>query len=295
MLARLRRQGPSYQAVDMSLDGDGDGGDGGQGVGEYAGGSATHVNGREEAEEEKEQEYTTFQSREMDYLKSVVYGGIDGITTTFATVTICAGAGLDSAVLIAFGVAQLFAHGLALGMGDMISAQAQLEYEKAQRKQQQWDLKHNLKFKLEDMIHAYVAKGVSIPDATSVMCTLAKYEDAFLELVLSEELGIPPEEADQSPVAAGGVTILSFIAFGCIPVLIYAITMPAVAQLWTSMILTLATLFGLGAIKGHMIDVGQRWWHTGLIVSANASVAAAVGFAVGFAMRRFLETHIHEA
>lgn len=50
-----------------------------------------------------------------EYLKSIVYGGLDGIITTFATVTSTAGAELSAAVIVILGISHLFADGLSMG------------------------------------------------------------------------------------------------------------------------------------------------------------------------------------
>ncbi len=48
------------------------------------------------------------------HLKSIIYGGLDGIITTFATVTSVAGADLSVLVIIVLGIAHLFADGLSM-------------------------------------------------------------------------------------------------------------------------------------------------------------------------------------
>jgi hypothetical protein len=53
-----------------------------------------------------------------EYIKSIVYGGLDGIITTFATVTSVAGADFTAAVVVVLGISHLFADGLSMGLGD---------------------------------------------------------------------------------------------------------------------------------------------------------------------------------
>lgn len=52
-----------------------------------------------------------------DYIKQIIYGGIDGIITSFATVTSVAGADLSNGVILVLGISHLFADGIAMGMG----------------------------------------------------------------------------------------------------------------------------------------------------------------------------------
>lgn len=50
-----------------------------------------------------------------DYIKSIVFGGVDGIITTFAIVAGTTGAGLSTGVVIVLGVSNLIADGISMG------------------------------------------------------------------------------------------------------------------------------------------------------------------------------------
>ncbi|MBT8221266.1 MAG: VIT1/CCC1 transporter family protein [Bacteroidia bacterium] len=58
------------------------------------------------------------------YLAEFVYGSIDGSVTTFAVVSGSVGAGLDSAVIIILGFANLLADGFAMSVGAYLSAKS---------------------------------------------------------------------------------------------------------------------------------------------------------------------------
>ena len=58
------------------------------------------------------------------YLGEFVYGSIDGSVTTFAVVSGSVGAGLDSAVIIILGLANLLADGFAMSVGAYLSAKS---------------------------------------------------------------------------------------------------------------------------------------------------------------------------
>ncbi len=72
------------------------------------------------------------------YIKSAVYGGLDGIITTFATVTSVAGSGLPHAVILILGLAHLVADGLSMGVGDMLSSQAEIDLVNHERSRETW-------------------------------------------------------------------------------------------------------------------------------------------------------------
>lgn len=60
-----------------------------------------------------------------DYLGEFVYGGIDGIVTTFAVVAATVGAGLESAVVIILGIANLVADGFSMGVSAYLAEKSE--------------------------------------------------------------------------------------------------------------------------------------------------------------------------
>lgn len=79
-----------------------------------------------------------------EYIKSIVYGGLDGIITTFATVTSVAGAEFSAAVVVVLGISHLFADGLSMGLGDYMSSQAEIDYTASEREREQWEMDQNM-------------------------------------------------------------------------------------------------------------------------------------------------------
>lgn len=59
------------------------------------------------------------------YLSQLVYGGIDGIVTTFAVVAASVGAGLSSSVVIILGLANLIADGISMGISAYLSEKSE--------------------------------------------------------------------------------------------------------------------------------------------------------------------------
>jgi len=72
------------------------------------------------------------QSFSQKHIKSIVYGGLDGIITTFAVVSGVIGAQLNPSIILILGFANLIADGISMGVGDYLSSKA--EQEKRHRK-----------------------------------------------------------------------------------------------------------------------------------------------------------------
>ena len=56
------------------------------------------------------------------YVKNIIYGGLDGIITTFSIIAASVGASLEMKYIVALSVANLIADALSMGLGDAISS-----------------------------------------------------------------------------------------------------------------------------------------------------------------------------
>mmetsp|Transcript_31347 Transcript_31347/g.76469 ORF Transcript_31347/g.76469 Transcript_31347/m.76469 type:complete len:294 (+) Transcript_31347:167-1048(+) len=225
-----------------------------------------------------------------EFIKSAVFGGLDGIITTFATVTTVAGARLSSKVVLILGIAHLFADGISMGLGDYTSTKAEQELVRKEREREEWECDSNLDLEVEEMVEIFQGKGLSRPDAEIIMKTLAKYRKPFVDLMMIEELGMNPNDDDDA-FMGGFITFVSFVVFGAVPLLPYVVALlPGVdmtsdTQLNLSLVLTAVTMFVLGTIKGKY--VADEWLHAGfhgVQMTALGCLAAFLGWAIGFAL-----------
>jgi hypothetical protein len=67
-------------------------------------------------------------NRGGDVIKSVVFGGLDGILTTFAIVSGATGGGMSTAVILILGFSNKIGDALSMGLGDALSTKAEHEY-----------------------------------------------------------------------------------------------------------------------------------------------------------------------
>ena len=61
-------------------------------------------------------------------IKSIVYGGIDGIITTFCILATGIGASIDYNIIIIISLSNILADGLSMGFGDYISSSLEKKY-----------------------------------------------------------------------------------------------------------------------------------------------------------------------
>ncbi len=73
-----------------------------------------------------------------DFLKSVIFGGMDGILTTFAVVSAVSVGSLDVKTVLILGFSNVFADALSMGLGDALSGKAEMDYIKKEKQREEW-------------------------------------------------------------------------------------------------------------------------------------------------------------
>lgn len=217
------------------------------------------------------------------YIKSFVYGGLDGTITTFAVVAGVAGASLSSSVILILGFANLIADGIAMAFGDFLSTRAEQQYHSSERRREEWELENYPEGEKKELREVYEGKGLSSEDAETLVGILAKHPGIMVDTMMVEELGILEEEG--SPLVNGLVTFLSFLLFGFLPLLVFVViyltSWELDGMLWAC-VLTGATLFSLGVAKSRFSLV--RWWTAGLEMLLLGGLAASAAFFIGKAL-----------
>ncbi len=215
------------------------------------------------------------------YIKSIVYGGLDGIITTFAVVAGVAGATLPVGIVLILGFANLIADGLAMAFGDFLSTRAEEEFYGAERDREEWEFDNHLEGEKRELVELYLEKGLSGEDAETIVDILAKDRDTMVDVMMVEELGL--FKSDQSPLGNALATFLSFVLFGFVPLLSYVVGYvgklgPKFGFSWAC-VLTALTLFALGSLKARFTD--RPWAGSGLEMLLVGGIAALAAFGIG--------------
>ena len=74
-----------------------------------------------------------------DYIKSIVYGGFDGVLTSFALISGAVGGGLGIREILIIGLSSLGANAFSMGVGDTVSTLAYNDHVLHERKRECWE------------------------------------------------------------------------------------------------------------------------------------------------------------
>lgn len=192
-----------------------------------------------------------FWSKWNEYIGEFVYGGIDGSVTTFAVVAGAAGANLDSSIVIILGFANLIADGFAMSVGSYLSNKSELERYEKHEQIEYWEVDNLPEKEREEIREIYADKGFEGELLDQVVAVITADRKRWVDVMMKEELGMVKEE--KSPLAMGGVTFLSFILVGFIPLLVYVVDYASISKVENpfliSIVLTSVAFAAIGWLK----------------------------------------------
>lgn len=221
-------------------------------------------------------------------LRQIVYGGNDGIVTTFAVVAGFAGAGAEGAAqigtiaVILFGLANLFADATAMGLGEFLSSRSERDVYRATRSQELRLIETEPQAERAEIIELLAARDVTGPDAEALADELMKHPHLLADFMMSYEYGMANPE-DENPTRNALFTFGAFLIFGVIPLIPYFISDPTPEVFIQSVIATALALLALGVLR--VTVTGEQPLRsiaeTLLIGGICALVAYIVGWLVG--------------
>ena len=88
-------------------------------------------------------------------LKPIIFGGLDGILTSFAIVAGAAGGNLSPEVVLVLGFSNIFADALSMGVGEFLSSKANNEWILSERAREAWEMDN----------YPYVKSLLVLPDS----------------------------------------------------------------------------------------------------------------------------------
>jgi VIT1/CCC1 family predicted Fe2+/Mn2+ transporter len=209
--------------------------------------------------------------------RAVIFGVSDGLVSNLALVMGVAGASAEGSFVLLAGVAGLLAGAFSMAAGEYISMQSQRELFERQIQLERAELEAMPDEQEAELAAVYRAKGFPDDEARRVAERLMVDPEMALSTLVREELGLNPDELG-SPWGAAGGSFVAFALGAIVPVVPYLFGNGPVA-FWTSLIVSLIALFGVGA--GVSLLTGRGLLFSGLRQAGIGLGAAIVTYAVG--------------
>ena len=222
------------------------------------------------------------ESNKHSYLGDAVLGGIDGCVTTFAIVTGAIGAGFSSVVVIILGVANLIADGFSMAVSNYQGTKSERDLVEKARKTEESHIALYPKGEREEIRQLFERKGFSGETLDKIVEVITGDKKLWVDTMLTEELGLQIE--GPSPMRAAFSTFIAFLLVGFIPIAPFLFGALSSSQTFlASAIATSLAFWGIGTVKGHMLDLSPI--RSGFETWLAGSAAAALSYLVGAWLR----------
>lgn len=225
--------------------------------------------------------------RFSEFLREIVFGGNDGIVTTFAVVAGFAGAGaagtaeIGAIAVILFGLANLFADATSMALGSYLSARAQADLYHTARADELRAIRNRPRAERAEIFEILRAKDIPDADIAAFADLYARHPEFLADFMMAHEIGMPDPRGD-SPGLGALATFLAFILFGAIPLVPYFISAPDTSTFYHSCLATFGALTLLGLLRWRVTaqTATRAVGETVLLGGICAVIAYAVGLAV---------------
>ena len=211
-------------------------------------------------------------------VRDMIFGANDGLVSTLAFVAGVVGAITNPSIVLLAGVAELFAGTISMAVGSYQSSKSELEVLERECRRKQVKKGKTPEEEREELIKFYEAEGFKRGEAEAIADRIAKEKELPLQVTTIEQLGLAPKELGK-PVKAGVLCGVSFGLAALVPILPFALPIGIWDALIASVIGTVATLFGVGAMK--TIFSRRSWVRSGLEMMGIGASAAAITYVIG--------------
>ena len=212
------------------------------------------------------------------YIQDIVYGGNDGIVTTFAVVAGTTGADLPHYVVIILGMANLIADATSMGTGSFLSIKSEMDQYQRLRKEELQEIEDDPELEAAEIRLFYRKKGFSEKQLDEIVAVITADKDVWADTMMLEEHGLTKDSASQ-PLAHGLITFASFIVFGAIPLIPYLIGVDRIHRFDIAVQSTFIALAILGLTRS--IVTRERLLRGPIEIIIIGALGAFVAYGIG--------------
>ncbi|MHA2355774.1 MAG: VIT1/CCC1 transporter family protein [Candidatus Thorarchaeota archaeon] len=212
-------------------------------------------------------------------VRDMIFGANDGLVSTLAFVTLIFGAISQSRFILLSAIAELFAGTISMAAGSYLSSKSELEVFERESQRRKAKIGRTIEEEKRELIKFYQVEGFKKEEAEAIVARIIERRELPTRAGTLEELGLAPEEVG-NPSKAGILTGISFALGALVPILPFAFEAVSIVDaLIASIVGTVVTLFGVGAMK--TIFSRKNWVRSGLEMMAIGTSAAAVTYLIG--------------
>jgi predicted membrane protein (TIGR00267 family) len=209
-------------------------------------------------------------------LRDMILGGQDGLVNVLGVVLGATAATPDAKVILSIGLAATLAESLAMGAVAYTSFKAEKEHYDSELAREKREMVELPEVEREEIREIYRRKGFKDELLEKVVEQITSDEKVWLEVMMTEELGLKPIETRGVVKTAFSVG-LSCMVGSLIPLLPFFL-LPLRYRMTASILFSAAVLFLMGFYKAK-VTVGN-YWRSALELTLIGLCAAIAGYLI---------------
>jgi vacuolar iron transporter family protein len=211
-------------------------------------------------------------------IREAIFGAQDGLVSTLAVVSTVAGATDQRYVVLVAGIASGLAGIFSMAAGEYIGSKSQREIFDAQIVDEREEVHERPGEAEAEVAFMFEEDGLPHDQAREVARMMAEHPETLLKTMVEKELGLTVEEGGGSPLQ-GALVMGAAFGLGAIPPILPHLIAEGALAVLASGALTLAVLFGIGAVKSRWTH--RSWFSSGLEIMAVGAIAGVAGYFFG--------------
>ena len=216
------------------------------------------------------------------FIQDVVYGGNDGIVTTFAVVAGTVGADLPRYVIIILGMANLFADRSSMATGAYLSLRSEFDQYRRLRKEENQEIDEDPEIEAEEIRSHFKGKGIEGKDLSELTRILTSNREVWIDTMMHTEHGMT-EDSFSQPMLHGFMTFISFVIFGSLPLLPYIFDVDPANRFRIAIYAAFGALAALGLTRS--IVTKERLIRGPLEIISVGAIGAIVAYGIGVLLK----------
>lgn len=216
------------------------------------------------------------------FIREIVYGGNDGIVTTFAVVAGTVGADLPSSIVIVLGLANLLADGLSMATGAFLSERSDQAQWKRIRGEEAKEIAEKPEMERAEVREYFASLGFANADLDRTVEVVTSDKERWLDVMMVAEHGYAGNE-NSKPLMDAMMTFVSFVLFGSIPLLPYIFSIDEASRFSTAIAGTFVALVLLGFARSYVTR--EKLYKGPLEIVFVGALGAVVAYAIGMLFR----------
>eukprot|EP00375_Theileria_parva_P001306 XP_763977.1 hypothetical protein [Theileria parva strain Muguga] len=216
------------------------------------------------------------------FLKTAVFGGLDGVLTMFAVVSGAVGAAVSPKKILSLSLGSLLASAFSMAYGEYVSARAELDFVNSEKAREEFEIMNCPEVEQKEMFDIYTNRyHFSKSDANILV------QDFFLKHMMVEELGIMLDSTNSTPLKKSLLMASSFIVMGLFPLLGYLFLVlfgrgGSDGEFFTFVFTVIFSVLGsalLGYFKGKYLK--QNEFLSAFYMTLNGFVVGLISYLIG--------------